>query len=473
MLYLWQAYSPAPTQPDSRCPVLSTLITSDRKLSGSKMTKETLDIRPLSQVVRLSVLVFLLILSIGLIVFDIGYAAIGPISAGLIFLIWSDYAILRYCRSLEVEKATIANETLELFFQPIGQLIEKPEAVDPFIAMLKSVNSRVKAPWLAIYMIDAQTGILSLLASSDEESARFLPRQLTLKPLGLIEKSNSELVDISSEFDHGTHTALGLRDDDTLYGFLSIGRVISRPGERDFLGTLARHLSDIINHRRYALINRRQDVYQERAAIARELHDSLAQSLTYLKFQSTRLQALIDKNSRSKSTDYSQLDNTNAEMRTNLNIAYSQLRELMTTFRLTMNGKHLAYAIDESIVEFRKRSTIAIDSDIRLSGKELSAQEELHLLQIVREGLSNIVRHSHSTRANISLHMSNDQVLLKVTDNGIGIGTIPDQSQHHGLIIMQERAQRLGGELKVDSLQPQGTCLQISFTPTFSIQHLS
>ena len=78
-----------------------------------------------------------------------------------------------------------------------------------------------------------------------------------------------------------------------------------------------------------------------------------------------------------------------------------------------MNGKHLASSIEDSIIEFKQRTTIVIDSDIRLSGEELSAEEELQLLQLVREGLSNIVRHSHATRANISLDSFNDHVVLK------------------------------------------------------------
>ncbi|MFT4607537.1 MAG: two-component system nitrate/nitrite sensor histidine kinase NarX, partial [Chitinophagales bacterium] len=98
-----------------------------------------------------------------------------------------------------------------------------------------------------------------------------------------------------------------------------------------------------------------------------------------------------------------------------------QLRELMTTFRLTLNSKHLASSIEDSIVEFEQRTTIVIDSDIGISGEELSAEEELQLLQLVREGLSNIVRYSHATRAHISLDSFNDNVVLKLNDYGLKV----------------------------------------------------
>jgi two-component system nitrate/nitrite sensor histidine kinase NarX len=232
-------------------------------------------------------------------------------------------------------------------------------------------------------------------------------------------------------------------------------------------------LSKIICSSRRAQINRRQDLYQERSVIARELHDSLAQSLTYLKIQLTRVQTHIDKNKQSQSADFSQIESAVKELRSNLNLAYGQLRELMTTFRLTMNGKDLRNAIDESISEFKQRTNIAFDTDIRISGEDLSAQEELHLLQIVREALSNVVRHSRASRANISLGMQGKQIILTLSDNGVGLADIPDPGQHHGLVIMQERTRRLNGDLQIEGPEEGGTRLRVSFTPELLDSRLS
>lgn len=355
-------------------------------------------------------------------------------------------------------------------FKPIQRLIENPDITEPFSAILKSVKKHMGASHLAIYVFEEQTGQLVILASETDQIDSMLPYRLPLKVLSQIEKTGDTIVNISYQFESGTYMAIGLWDEEALYGILLINQKLSDAEQRVFYTRLANQLSGVICCSRRAQINRRQDVYQERAAIARELHDSLAQSLTYLKIQSTRLQSHIDRNKLKNSADYSKLDIAVDEIRSNLNRAYSQLRELMTTFRLTMNGKHLASSIKDSIVEFEQRTTIVIDSDIRLNGEELSAEEELQLLQLVREGLSNIIRHSHATRAHISLDSINDIVVLKIIDNGIGIGPIPDQIQHHGLIIMQERAERLGGVLKVMPSQlaeMTGTHITISFVPTY------
>jgi two-component system nitrate/nitrite sensor histidine kinase NarX len=372
-------------------------------------------------------------------------------------------------RTIAINQSQLSynGQSERFLFKPIHRLIENPDITEPFSAILKSVKQHTGASHLAIYVFEEQTGQLATLAIDNDQTDSMLPNRLPLKVLSQIEKTGNTIVDISDQFDSGTYMAIGLWDEEALYGILLIEQKLSDAEKRVFYTRLANQLSDVICCSRRAQINRRQDVYQERAAIARELHDSLAQSLTYLKIQSTRLQSHIDRNKRNGSADYSKLDIAVGELRSNLNRAYSQLRELMTTFRLTMNGKHLASSIEDSIVEFEQRTTIVIDSDIRLSGEDLSAEEELQLLQLVREGLSNIVRHSHATKAHISLDIFNDNVVLKIIDNGIGIGTIPDQIQHHGLIIMQERAQRLGGLLKVIPSQTTGTHISISFVPTY------
>ena len=418
-------------------------------------------------IVIAGLVVLLLVTVVTVVLNDLNYrTTIAMVITSTVLMVLVAYLISH--RSYLIDSATQAqyNDPHQVLIHLLGTLIEDPHATQPFAELLISIQNRFGMSHLAIYIIDEQSGKLCLLATSNKTAAAAISNQMTLNVLDDIHHSNKKVVNISLQVTAESYTVVGLYDEQQLYGFLAIDRILHHHSEHQFFITLTSYLASLICCTRRAQIKQRQNLYQERAIIARELHDSLAQSLTYLKIQATRLQSQIDKNKQTDNTDYSNLDDTISELRANLNLAYSQLRELMTTFRLTLNGQHLANVISDAIREFEHRSTISIDSDIRLSGNELSAQEELQLLQIVRESLSNIVRHSHATRATISLYMDKEQVQLKVSDDGVGIASIPDRTQHHGLIIMQERAQRLGADLHVDTSSTTGTRLQITFTPS-------
>ena len=92
---------------------------------------------------------------------------------------------------------------------------------------------------------------------------------------------------------------------------------------------------------------------EERAAIARELHDSLAQSLSYLKVQASLLQSALS--TPPDTISRGSISGPVKELRDTLNIAYRQLRDLITTFRVTMHGKTFAQALEDSVEELERR----------------------------------------------------------------------------------------------------------------------
>ena len=209
-----------------------------------------------------------------------------------------------------------------------------------------------------------------------------------------------------------------------------------------------------------AQVQRRHDLYDERAAISRELHDSLAQSLTYLKIQATRLQmALTEAENSQKAGEV--LD----ELKKNLNSAYRQLRELMTTFRLTMHGKSFKMAVRDSIDEFNKYNNIAFNLNDNCPPDLLSVDEEMQILQIIRESLYNIVRHSQAQHASVSLVFNEPELVIQIQDDGVGFDLKAEHQRHHGLIIMQERAFSLNGQLKLSGAPGEGTLISITFEP--------
>ncbi len=196
---------------------------------------------------------------------------------------------------------------------------------------------------------------------------------------------------------------------------------------------------------------------EERATIARELHDSLAQVLSYLRIQLTLLKrAVPDDNVPAQTiiTDFSR----------ELNNAWRQLRELLTTFRLTLNHSNLPAALQEALEGLQSQTRAKLDLDCRLSSLALDAQKQVHLLQIVREAVLNAIKHAEATEITVSCVTAPDgEHTVYVRDNGIGIGDASEPPGHYGLNIMRERAERLGGTLGFSQPQNGGTQVCIRF----------
>ncbi len=231
--------------------------------------------------------------------------------------------------------------------------------------------------------------------------------------------------------------------------------------QQQLLEAIARQIGTALANAKRKQEQHRLALHDERTVIARELHDSLAQSLSYLKIQVVRLQNQFPEAQRS--------DTANAalsELREGLNGAYRQLRELLNTFRLQMNERGLAAALEQTVHEFAERADHQVMLENHLMGVELAAHEEIHILQIVREALVNIERHAGAQNAWVNLAWDGVHVLVKISDDGCGITDYPDKKQHYGLSIMRDRAANLQGELQLLHREPTGTVVQLRFIPT-------
>lgn len=207
------------------------------------------------------------------------------------------------------------------------------------------------------------------------------------------------------------------------------------------------------NVRRMALIN-------ERAVIARELHDSLAQALSYLQIQVSRLQKNQDKGAIEK--NQAVID----ELREGLSSAYQSLRELLTTFRLKISTDGLQSSLLEAVNQLQEHTDININLDYNVQDIPLSPAEEIHLVQIVREATQNAIKHSGGTRIDIGLLQQPDRMInVFVADNGSGLPQNPEKLNHYGMAIMRERSRQLAGDLKIRSNPDGGTIIEFNFTP--------
>lgn len=206
---------------------------------------------------------------------------------------------------------------------------------------------------------------------------------------------------------------------------------------------------------------------EERAVIARELHDSLAQALSYQKIQLTRLKKQI-------AADFSK-DDMNAtltDIQAGLNTAYRQLRELLVTFRIKLDKPGLATAVQATVQEYGGQSGVDIQLDYGLEHCPLTPNEEIHCLQIIREALSNVIKHAQASQCQLTLQQDGDGYIhICIDDNGIGISTQNSPTGHYGLNILSERAQSLSGKLQIGTLQP-GTRIHVQFLPQYKRSQL-
>lgn len=182
---------------------------------------------------------------------------------------------------------------------------------------------------------------------------------------------------------------------------------------------------------------------EERGVIARELHDSLGQVLSFLKIQISLLRKNLDCSCRSPIVE-AQLTEINEGVST----AYVQLRELLSTFRLTIKEPDLKSALEAMLEQLRAKTNIKITLDYKLAPQWLEAKQHIHILQITREATLNAIKHAEASLINIHCYKDDEgMVNIDVCDNGIGIGHLKERDQHFGIGIMHERASKLSGKV--------------------------
>ncbi|HDL5699363.1 nitrate/nitrite two-component system sensor histidine kinase NarQ [Mannheimia glucosida] len=235
-------------------------------------------------------------------------------------------------------------------------------------------------------------------------------------------------------------------------GVLSWKPSLVCPDER-----LIQNVSEMIGRSLYVVQMQKQQqqlvLMEERAIIARELHDSLAQSLTFFKIQVSLLKlAKTDEKRNEILTVFEKA----------LNDAYSQLRELLTTFRLTIQEANLQQALEKILESLRPKTSAQIRLSCKLPSHMFNAQQQVHVLQIVREAVINAIKHSQATEINVIAETNDDgEHCLIIQDNGVGLAAHTQPEGHYGLTIMQERAAELKAEFSIENVESGGVKVQV------------
>ncbi len=361
-------------------------------------------------------------------------------------------------KTVELERS---NRSLELLYSTVKLLNERLLSNEVFRTLLIDIAQMVGLRYGLICLGDhGESGTVEMISQGHGDDTE----KLYLKPDCKACKGQGDTHFLTLyDQDEQPHRIISvpIADASAFHGVLLLevpAEATVEPWQVRLLETVSGHIGIAVNMRRQATEHRRLALLEERGVIARELHDSLAQSLTYLKIQARKIEMLLEKD-----TGKEEVSGVVDEMREGISSAYRELRELLTTFRLRIDGPGLESVLISTVEEFRGRSDIDVQLEYSLNGYEFDANEEIHVLQIVREALSNIVQHSHARQAEVRIMGQDGRIDVCVEDDGIGIPEVHRRKNHYGLEIMQARAQGLGGEIRLDRRTGGGTRVFVSF----------
>lgn len=370
------------------------------------------------------------------------------------------YADLEQRVREKTEDLERSNRSLELLYKTTRRLNDTHIAPPMYEELLKDIEKVVGFGPGNICLAKSMGGEVFTLASSNLSGATVCNQRECLACMNQQGTRIKEWRDADQT--RRRVLSIPIRDKDEQHGILFIAIPEGTPlkeWQTQLLEAVADHIGAAISVAYRTTYNRRVALYEERGVIARELHDSLAQSLSYLKIQVSRLDMAIKQGG-----DEALVLGVVQELREGLNSAYRQLRELLTTFRLKVDGRGLLQALEDTVDEFRARSDIDIRLECNLQGLQLSENEEIHVLQVIREALSNVIRHSGAKAAQVTLAGGEDEpIRVTVVDDGRGIPESPERSRHYGLAIMDERVRSLNGTLTIEPLAGRGTRVAFQF----------
>jgi signal transduction histidine kinase/ligand-binding sensor domain-containing protein len=200
-------------------------------------------------------------------------------------------------------------------------------------------------------------------------------------------------------------------------------------------------------------------VLEERTRLAREIHDTLAQGFVGI---SSQLDAVAQSMSEEASPARTYLDLARRMARHSLTEARRSVMDLRSS---ALDGQDLAQAIESGTKQLTAGSGVEISVEVSGPVKQLPQEMEQHLLRIAQEAVTNTLKHAHAKHIWVKLHLEAKRLFLRIVDNGRGFdqqGAFASRGGHFGLLGMRERAERLGGELKLASHPGEGTEVQVT-----------
>jgi signal transduction histidine kinase len=192
---------------------------------------------------------------------------------------------------------------------------------------------------------------------------------------------------------------------------------------------------------------------EERRRVAREIHDGIAQELSYLGYFVDGLAAEARGNE--------ELSQQLKELRQEITRIVSELRLSIFDLRseVDVHGG-LGAALSDYVRSVGRQSSLTVHMSLAEAANRLPAETEAELLRIAQEAITNARKHANADNLWVTLEVDPPGALLRVEDDGRGLGEARDDS--YGLQIMRERAKRLRTTVRVAPREPSGTLVEVS-----------
>ena len=203
----------------------------------------------------------------------------------------------------------------------------------------------------------------------------------------------------------------------------------------------------------------REAIIEERRRIAREIHDGVAQSLGYLNLKTK----LVSDSVASQNTVQALTEL--GDIRKVVQDTYEDIRESIDQLSTEIRNIPVIPALANYTREFGSNNGIKVQFDAPRPFPQLSPVAELQLLRIAQEALTNVRRHALATEVEVKLENIGQAVEMTVKDDGQGF-TLSDLEEsppgYHGLNIIKDRAEGLGGSLTISTAPGEGTAVLVS-----------
>lgn len=235
---------------------------------------------------------------------------------------------------------------------------------------------------------------------------------------------------------------------------------------RYLFNSISDHMGMALENSRLTRENMRISLMNERTMLANQIHDSLAQTLAYAKMRLTVLGEALANGDQVNANRYL------GDVEEAVDLAYSELRNLITQFRDRIDPRGLVPALQEMVASFRKKANADVDFLNIAQDVVLTPEQEIQVFHIIQESLYNICKHARARHVIVTLDLHEGQYVVNVADDGVGIqtGAASNVGKSFGLTIMRERAAKLGGTLTIESRPAGGTIVRLSFPAHLGVQ---